>query len=166
MHTSALGARRALPHVHWQRNITTPAVKAKILKACMGKDVGPTYRLTASPDVAWGHCRYLEDQVPPRTNSKPRQEAGHATTHRHMSHSTGPSRLVREGSGSAMHPMALDPTSLHGRALVSPHIPPLQTLPSWLGGLRSCQVSQGSGSRLPAQEGPDVVMCPTAIYGG
>jgi hypothetical protein len=56
------------------------------------------------PLLRWaqGHCQYPADQVPPRTSSDLRKDAGRAATCCRVSHGTGPGRPVREGSGGAM----------------------------------------------------------------
>jgi hypothetical protein len=75
-------------------------------------------------------------------SSELRQEAGRATMHCRVSHGTGPSLTVREGSGVAMRPTASDPASLRGRAPEPP-----------------CAL--GSGPRRPTWEGSKAATCPT-----
>jgi hypothetical protein len=100
----------------------------------------------------------------------------------HVSHSSEPLVLAREGSGdatcslvldpaslrgsgsgAAMCPMSLDLASLVGRAPALPHVPQLQSLPPCLGGLRICHMSHGDKPRLPTREGSGAATCPTAL---
>jgi hypothetical protein len=81
----------------------------------------------------------------------------------HISRSSGPYPPAREGYGATTCFTALDPASLLGRALMLPRLPQLRTLPPRSGGLRCCHVSHGFRPYLPAQEGSDAAMCPTAL---
>jgi hypothetical protein len=138
----------------------------------MGKDASPTCRFATSPEVGPGATvGTLQTGYPPHTSSKPRQEAGRATT----------------------CPAVLDPASLHGRAPTLPCDPQLQALLPCSGGLQRCHASRGSkpcrptreGSSvtllrralvlpcvprhracLPAREGSSTATCPTTIRGG
>jgi hypothetical protein len=87
-----------------------------------------------------GHCRYPIDQVTPHTGLSPRQ-----------------------GRRTATCTIALDPASLLGRAPALSRVPRLWILPPCSGGLRRCHVSRGARSCVPAQDGSDAVMCPTAL---
>jgi hypothetical protein len=80
-----------------------------------------------------------------------------------VSHGSGPRLIARESSSVATCPMALDPTSPLGRALVPPCVPQLWTPPPRLGGLRCRYVSCSSIPRLPDREGSGAAMCPTAL---
>jgi hypothetical protein len=62
----------------------------------------------------------------------------------HMSRGSGSCLPAQVGSGAAMCPMALDPTSLLGRAPVLPCVPRYHTLPPCLGGLQCYHVSRCS----------------------
>jgi hypothetical protein len=73
---------------------------------------------------------------------------------------------VREGSSCAMRLAASEPTSLLGRALVSPRVLRLQTPPPWSEGLQSRHASLGSRSRIPTQEGSGAAMCHVAVGWG
>jgi hypothetical protein len=142
------GASRMLPRVCWQRRTTTPTTKMKIQKSCTGKeDVGPTYRFTASPEVGPGATIGTLQTGYPRVPIS--------------SQDKGQSVYLRITTCS----VALDPTSLHRRALVLSRIPRLWTLPPYRGGLRRCHTSCGFGARLPAQEGSSVVTRPAALRG-
>jgi hypothetical protein len=80
----------------------------------------------------------------------------------HVSHGTGSCLPAREGYGAATCPMAPDPASLLGRALMLLCIPRYWILPSCSGGLRRYHVSYDTGSRLPARGGSVATMCPMA----
>jgi hypothetical protein len=62
--------------------------------------------------------RYPADRVPLHTSFKSRQGAEHTPMHRHVPCSTGPCLPTEVGFGAATCPVALDPTSLIGRAPV------------------------------------------------
>jgi hypothetical protein len=83
----------------------------------------------------------------------------------HVSYGSGSYLPTREGSGAATCPAALDPASLHERALTLPRVPRLRILPPCSRGLQRCHVSHGTGPRLPAWEGSSAVMCPAALCG-
>jgi hypothetical protein len=85
-------------------------------------------------DERGGGCWYPTDWVPPHTSSKPRQEAGHATTSCHVSCGAGPHLPAREGSDATAYSWI--------RAQV-PHS----------GGLWRCHTSHGSGPYRHTREG-------------
>jgi hypothetical protein len=62
----------------------------------------------------------------------------------HVSHYTKPHLHAREGSGAAMCPVALDPTSLLGRAMVLARAPWLRRSPPCSRELQCCHVSHRS----------------------
>jgi hypothetical protein len=113
------------------------------------------------------HCRYPEDQVPPRTSSRSRQKARHANhtfprvINLSMNHTApGPPRVLRlqlplPSPGQlrpATCPVALAPApaAQPGAAPGLPRVLRLQLpLPS-LGQLRGRHMSYGSSSRCPA----------------
>jgi hypothetical protein len=105
-----------------------------------------------------GHCRYPADQVPPiySLDSKTRK------TYYHMPYNARSYLPAWEGSDATTCPAALDPASLLERALMLPLISRLWILPPYSRGLQHSHVSSGSESYLPAREGSDAAMCPTA----
>jgi hypothetical protein len=72
-----------------------------------------------------------------------------------------PHHSAEVGYDTVMYPVAQDPASQLGRAPALPCAPRHRILPSCSGGLRRCQVSHGTGSRLPTLEGSGAAMCPT-----
>jgi hypothetical protein len=92
-----------------------------------------------------------------------RLESKTRKTYCHMSYNVRSCLSAREGSGAATCPTALNPASLLRRAPTLPHVPQLQILPPYSGGLRRCHVSCGSGSCLLTWEGSSAATCPTAL---
>jgi hypothetical protein len=68
-------------------------------------------------------CHYPTDRVPLHTSFKSRQGAGHAPMRCHVPCSTGPCLPAKVVSRVATCPVALDPASLIGRALMLPRVP-------------------------------------------
>jgi hypothetical protein len=92
-----------------------------------------------------------------------RLESNTRKTYCHMPYNAGCCLPVREGSGTATCHVALDPTSLLGRAPMLPHVPRLWILPPCSGGLQRCHMSCCSGSCLPTREGTGAATCPATI---
>jgi hypothetical protein len=86
--------------------------------------LAPTCEFAASSKGGLGgHYWYHINRIPLHTSFKLRQGAGHAPTCHHVFYSTGPCLPTKVGSEATTCIVALDPTSLRGRALVSPHVP-------------------------------------------
>jgi hypothetical protein len=98
-----------------------------------------------------GHCRYPEDQVPPRTSSRSRQKARQANHTHPRVVNLSMNRTARGSSRAAACPAAPAPAAQPGAALGPPLAQRLQLpLPS-SGQLRGCHVPSGSSSRCPAR---------------
>jgi hypothetical protein len=138
-----------LPRVRWQKRTTTMKPSGmEFRKATQGRDIGPTCRFTASPEVCPGAIAGTLQTGYPRIQDLSQDRARHAFTHHHMAHSsrsclpvwdglqcccvscsTEPCRPTRESSDAATCLIVPDPTSRLGKALVQPRVPQFWTLP-------------------------------------
>jgi hypothetical protein len=80
----------------------------------------------------------------------------------HVSYGSGPRLPTELGSSAAICPIALDLASQLMWALTLPYILWLWTSPHSWGGLHRCNMSYGSGPRLPAEVGSGAATCPMA----
>jgi hypothetical protein len=81
----------------------------------------------------------------------------------HVLRSSQPHLPTWEGSSAAICPAALDLISIHGRAPALPRVPQLRTPPPYIGGLRRCHASRGTGPHLPASEGSGATARPMVV---
>jgi hypothetical protein len=115
--------------------------------------VSPTYGFAASPKVGSGATvDILQAGYPYIQASSQDKERSHAPTRRHMPCSTRPYLAAKVGSRIATCLVALDPTSLIGRAPTPSYVPWLRTLPLQ-GRTPVHHVSYSSGSCLLVGEG-------------
>jgi hypothetical protein len=157
---------------HESRVATRPQVKpnsrfeyqdAKFQKNSAGKEMlAPSQVHYLSRGGTRGHCRYPEDQVPPRTTSRSRQKVRHANHMPLRVVNLSMNRTARGSSGAATCPVDPAPVAQHRVAPGPPRVLRTQLpLPS-PGQLRGRHVSCGPSSRCPARGSSRAATCPTA----
>jgi hypothetical protein len=123
-------ARRSITHE--SRVATRPQVKlnshyeyqdAKFQKNSAGKEMlAPPRVHYLSRGGPGGHCRYPEDQVPPRTSSRSRQKARHANHTPLRVVNLSMNRMAQASSGTATCPADPAPADRPGAAPGPPRV--------------------------------------------
>jgi hypothetical protein len=104
-------------------------------------------------------CRHPKDQIPPRTSSRSRQKARHASHTLPRVHDLSMNRIAQGSSGATTCPAAPAPAAQPGAAPGLPRVLQLQLpLPSPRQ-LRGRHVSCDSSSRCPAQGSSGAATC-------
>jgi hypothetical protein len=104
-------------------------------------------------------CRYLEDQVPPRTSSRSRQKARHANHTPLRVVNLSMNCMAQASSRTVTCPTDSAPAAQPRAAPGPPRVlRPQLPLPS-LGQLRGCHMSCGLSSRCPARGSSGAATC-------
>jgi hypothetical protein len=149
---------------HESRVVTRPQVKpnscyeyqdAKFQKNSAGKEMlAPPRVHYLSRGGPGGHCRYPEDQVPPRTSSRLRWKARHANHTPLRVVNLSINRMAQASSGTATCPADPAPATRPGAAPGPPRVLRTQLSLTGPGQLRGRHVSCGLSSRCPAGVAP------------
>jgi hypothetical protein len=155
---------------HESRVTTHPQVKpnsryeyqdAKFQKNSAGKEMLATPRVNyLSGGGPGGHCRYPEDQVPPRTSFRLRQKARHANHTPLRVVNLSMNCMAHASSGTTTCPVDPAPATRPGAAPGPPRVLQTQLPLTGLGQLRGCHVSCGLSSRCPARCSSRAATCP------
>jgi hypothetical protein len=136
---------------------------AKFQKNSMGKEMlAPPRVHYLSRGGPGGHCRYPEDQIPPRTSFRSRQKARHANHTPLRVVNLSMNYMAQASFGAATCPADSAPATQPGAAPGPPRVLWTQLpLPSPVQ-LWGRHVSGGLSSRCPAQGSSGAAMCPVA----